>query len=206
MKELSWTNPKTIDYVKNELLKGNVILAEGDTVLGLLVDISEKGIAQLDRLKDRSKKPYLILVGDREKALKFIDKSAHSSLQIEKLINACWPGPVTLIFKAKQAVAPQAKSAEGNIAIRVPDHVGLLQLLTYFDALFSTSANKSGQTVPESIDQVDCHILHSVACTVVNDFQNRSQVHMPSTIIDCTGQQLVVVREGAFDIERLKNM
>lgn len=204
MKELLWGNPETIEHLKKELHNGSVILAEGDTVLGLLVDISEKGIAQLDSIKNRSKKPYLILVGDSKKVLKFIDKDTNKTLQIEKLMNSCWPGPVTLIFKAKQGVAHQAISADGTIALRVPDHAGLLKLLTDFDALFSTSANKSGQSVPMSIDQVDSDIMNAVACVVVNDVQNKFQSTMPSTIIDCTGQHLVLVREGAFDVECLK--
>lgn len=204
MRKLSWSNPETTDYLEKELHNGGVVLAEGDTVLGLLADVSEKGLAQLDHIKSRSKKPYLILVGDPKKALNFIEIDSKKVFQVEKLINICWPGPVTLIFKAKQGVCEQAKSENGNIALRVPDHVGLLQLLAKFDALFSTSANRSGEPVPSALEQIDKHIMDSVACVVTNDAHEMSESILPSTIIDCTQDKLVVVRQGAFDVTQLK--
>jgi L-threonylcarbamoyladenylate synthase len=203
MRTLSWRNQETIDYLEKELRSGGVVLAEGDTVLGLLADVSEKGSAELDRIKSRSKKPYLVLVGDSTKALCLIEKGSNKVFQIEKLINICWPGPVTLIFRAKTGLLLPAQSAEGNIALRVPDHAGLLQLLAHFDALFSTSANSSGQPVPTSLEAVDSTIKSSVACFVANDIYDGSESDLPSTIIDCTGERLVVVREGAFDSRQL---
>ncbi|HLW73096.1 MAG TPA: L-threonylcarbamoyladenylate synthase [Candidatus Babeliales bacterium] len=197
MRTLCWSNAKTVDYVEKELRNGKVVLAEGDTVLGLLADVSEKGHTQLDHIKGRSKKPYLVLVGDSKKALKFIAKDESKSFQIEKLMNICWPGPATLIFRAK---------AEGTIALRVPDHVGLLQLLQRFEGLFSTSANLAGGHVPSAVEQVDSTIVDSVACVVMNDVHEKPQSHVPSTIIDCTGERLVVVREGAFDARKLMDM
>jgi L-threonylcarbamoyladenylate synthase len=206
MKTLLWDNPVTIDYLEKELHKGSVILAEGDTVLGLLADISEEGYAHLDYIKHRSKKPYLILVGSIKKAFNFIEYERGQYFQIEKLMNSCWPGPVTLIFKAKAGFVFSGKMIDNTVAIRVPDHAWLLNLLARFDALFSTSANSSGQPVPESLEQVDSHIMNSVSCVVVNDFNKKAQAVLPSTIIDCTGNQLVLVRKGAFDIGQLESM
>lgn len=206
MRTLSWSNPETIDCLEKELRNGEVVLAEGDTVLGLLANVSEKGVAQLDSIKNRSKKPYLILIGRPQKVFDFIETDQKRFFQIEKLINICWPGPVTLIFKAKAGVLHLAQSVEGNIALRVPLHNGLLQLLARFDALFSTSANSSGQSVPSFLGAVNNTIISSVACTVVNDIYNNLQSTLSSTIIDCTGRQLVVVREGAFDVNKLVDM
>src|SRR5260221_9427494 len=202
MKTLFWDNQATIDYLQKELHKGGVVLAEGDTVLGLLADVSEKGRTQLDSIKSRSKKPYLILVATTQKALDFIEIDAKKLFQTEKLMDKCWPGPVTLIFKAKTDIAPYAQSADGTVALRVPDHAGLQQLLPHFDGLFSTSANNSGQPVPATVEAVDSSILDAVACVVMNDNQKKTATTLPSTIIDCTGDGLVVVRQGAFDISK----
>jgi tRNA threonylcarbamoyl adenosine modification protein (Sua5/YciO/YrdC/YwlC family) len=197
MKPLFWGNPEAIDYIRKELHEGKVILAEGDTVLGLLADVSAKGRAQLDAIKSRSNKPYLILVGSSQKVFNFIEIDEGKSFQIEKLIKKCWPGPVTLIFKAKTGIADYMISANGTVALRVPDHAGLLQLLSHFDGLFSTSANIAGEPVPQIIEEVDKNILDSVACVVMNNTKAASV--LPSTIIDCTGDTLTVVRQGAFD-------
>jgi len=202
MKPLFWGNKLTLDLVKKELCDGMVVLSEGDTVLGLLADVSKVGYAKLDHIKSRERKPYLLLVANQEKALNLIEKSAIKICQIEKLLNICWPGPATLIFRAKATVPEGVKSPEGNVAIRVPDHAGLLQLLQHFDALYSTSANSSGKQVPACLEDVDQSIKQAVACIVLN--QNNTQSIVPSTIIDCTGQKIRIVRSGAFSVEKLK--
>jgi L-threonylcarbamoyladenylate synthase len=199
MKPLFWDNLATMQYVAKVLQEGNVVLAEGDTVLGLLADVSEQGRTQLDHIKSRSQKPYLILIGSPQKAFNFIEIAEDKIFQTEKLIKKCWPGPVTLIFKAKTDVPLYLKSADGTVALRVPDHAGLLQLLSHFNGLFSTSANNSGQPVPHSVDEVDQSILQAVACVVMNDAHKKTESALPSTIIDCTGDELIVVRQGAFD-------
>lgn len=204
MRTLFWGKQETIDVLTKELRQGGVVLGEGDTVLGLLADLSEQGVMGLDHIKGRSKKPYLVLVHDYQKALNLIQIDGVKVFQIEKLMNICWPGPVTLIFKAKHDLADFMKAADGTIALRVPQHDGLLQLLASFDGLFSTSANSSGQPVPGTIDQVDESIMQAVACIVRNNEGNSSQsASIPSTIIDCTGERLVVVRQGAFDADAL---
>jgi L-threonylcarbamoyladenylate synthase len=202
MKPLFWDNSATLSLMQNELKKGEVLLAAGDTVLGLLADISMEGYLKLDDLKKRSQKPYLLLVENPKKALNFIEKSVENEIQIEKLMSNCWPGPLTLILRAKDCVPLGVKSSEGNVALRMPAHEGLLALLHHFDALYSTSANTSGKPVPGDLDQVETTILDGVACVVLNEDQTAQMV--PSTIIDCTGETVKIVREGAFAIDRLQ--
>lgn len=206
MRTLRWGNKKTIDYLESELRKGMVVLGDGDTVLGLLADLSAQGVMNLNYIKKREKKPYLILVHDYKKALNLIEYDEKQLFQIEKIMNICWPGPVTLIFKAKKTIPEFMKADNGTIALRVPDHVQLLQLLDRLDGLFSTSANNTGEPVPHSIEQVDNDIVNSVGCIVRNNEDIQTQVMLPSTIIDCTADRLVVVRQGAFTIDRLVNL
>ena len=201
MKPLFWDDLQAIKKVEKELQEGKVVLAAGDTVFGLLADISPKGYAQLDLIKNRSKKPYLLLVSDKEKALALIEKNTNCFFQIEKIMNICWPGPATLIFKAKATVPIGVKSEDGNVAIRVPAHAGLLQLLHNFDALYSTSANTSGNSVPAHLEDIEKSILQSVASIILN--KNESESVLPSTIIDCSGERIKIVRKGAFPIEKL---
>ena len=196
MKPLYWGSNNTLECVEKELRSGGVVLAGGDTVLGLLAELSDNGYNKLDSIKKREKKPYLLLVSSQKKALDLIEKGNVKICQIEKLMNVCWPGPVTLILKAKASVAAGVKSLEGNVAIRVPAHAGLLGLLERFDGLFSTSANSSGNTVPACVQDVEESILRSVACVVLNE--NQAESVLPSTIIDCTGETIKIVREGAF--------
>jgi|SRR4030095_1983710 len=204
MRTLLWSDYATIELLEKELQKGAVVLGEGDTVLGLLANVSLLGVAQLDHIKKRFNKPYLVLVHDYKKALNLIDYDQEHFFQIEKLMNICWPGPVTIIFKAKRTLPVFMKADDGTIALRVPDHAPLLQLLERFDGLFSTSANSFGQDYPSTIEQVGDDIVRSVSCIVRNDMHENAHLAVPSTIIDCsTGNQLRVVRHGAFRIDKL---
>ena len=203
MRTLLWVDPETIDYLEQQLESGGIILAQGDTVLGLLAAVSRKGFLSLNRIKAREEKPYLLLVHDYKKALDLIEIPQGKLLQFEKFMNSCWPGPVTLIFRAKQGISQYMKASNGTVAIRVPEHAGLLKLLERFDALFSTSANSSGAPIPGSIKEVEGGIINSVSSIVLNDENEYSQSTVPSTIIDCTGDQVVVIRKGAFSIDTL---
>ncbi len=204
MKLLSWNDSESLEFLVDTLKKGNIVLAAGDTVLGLLADISEGGCAQLDAIKKRSKQPYLLLVENTQKALNLIEKDALEIFQAEKIMNICWPGPATLILKAKAEVPEGVKSPDGTIAIRVPDHAGLLQLLHHFDALYSTSANLKGEPVPAHLEKIDKSILEAVSAIVLND--NESSSTLASTIIDCTGDKLKIVRQGAFPVAKLVSL
>ena len=207
MRTLRWSDNATIDLLEKELQKGAVVLGDGDTVLGLLADVSLKGVVKLDHIKKRFKKPYLVLVHDHKKALNLIDYDERQFFQIEKLMNICWPGPVTIIFKAKRTLPAFMKAEDGTIALRVPDHAPLLQLLERFDGLFSTSANSSGQDCPRTIEQVDEDILHDVSCIVRNDVHEDAHGALPSTIIDCSmGNSVRVVRQGVFEIGQLSDI
>lgn len=203
MQELFWQDESTVEYLKKIIKNGDVVLAEGDTVLGLLADISEKGYMELDRIKKRSSKPYLLLVANREKALDLIEKSTSLSFQIEKLMKFFWPGPLTLICKAKKDLPWYIRSSQDTIAIRVPKHQGLLDLLQHFNGLFSTSANKSGEPVPDSLSTVDPKIKQHIAYLVRNNLEDNNNNQLPSTIIDCSGEEIKIIRQGAFPMEQL---
>jgi len=100
------------------------------------------------------------------------------------------------------------KSPEGTIAIRVPDHAGLQNLLAHFPGLFSTSANCAGDPVPTSVAVIDPEILTRVAYVITDEPESAQvepgQKKAPSTIIDCTGPEVKIVREGAFSLAQLR--
>ena len=201
---LSWNDKKNIKIIANELKNGGVVLGTSDTILGFLAVVDEQGMALLNRIKGRFDKPYIILIGEKSRLLDFTDRVP---CQVQTLIDACWPGPLTLIVKAKAGLSKGLQGANGTIALRVPRHEGLLELLGNIPALFSTSANKAGMPVPSCIKEIDPKILAEVDLLVVDDFQGSVCPEVkPSTIIDCTGPQLKVIRLGAYSIDMLKDI
>ena len=119
------------------------------------------------------------------------------------MIDQCWPGPVTLIFKAKNDLPSFAKSKKNTIALRYPDHEGLLSLLKSFDGLFSTSANKTVEKAPENIDEINSDLIEKTDLLVYDEEMEKRT--LPSTIIDCTNpQRLTVIRESLFPVKKLE--
>lgn len=199
MQILSWNNKKDIKSLVASVLKNELFVGTTDTVLGIMGNVSPLARERIDKAKVRVEKPYVVLVDTFCKVewLCGIDvASTHSFLK------QCWPGPVTVILKVKPELQ-QRFGVNGTVAVRIPNHQGLQQLLGDLPyGLYSTSANISGQPVPGVIDQVDQSIKDS-AVYYIADEHVASQ---PSTIIDCSDNSFKVVREGLYPIETLRQM
>jgi len=198
-----WSDPIAIKKVVNLVHADSIILSTTDTVLGLLAPLSQSARSCLDTIKKRQAKPYIVLLRSKDRLDHFIEPI--ENFHIENLVHSCWPGPLTLLFKAKRSVPTFITGSVGTIAIRVPDHAGLQAVLAQCDGLFSTSANLSDQPVPHTLAEVDPTIIDAVACIIDED--NRMAHHsVASTILDCSHGDIRVVREGAYPIEKLQTI
>ena len=117
------------------------------------------------------------------------DISAHA----EALMEAFWPGALTLILWAQPSLAWDLGDTHGTVAVRVPDHAGALALLQRTGPLAVTSANRTGQPAATTATQALEQLGESVA--VILDAGD-SPLGVASTIVDATGEYLRVVREG----------
>ena len=186
------------DNVKSaeQILKNNGLIAgASDTVPGFLAPLTQEGFDKLNRAKDRSEKPYLVLVADSNKAKQFT--TATLAPEIATLMELYWPGPLTLILPSRKGLPSFLMSKTGSIALRVPKHSGLLQLLKQFDGLFSTSANKTTMPVPQSVKEIDPSIKQHVEAIITDVREKDNEDIKPSTILDCTGESIKVLRQGA---------
>jgi len=201
--ELHWDDKTSLEAVIQALKMGDAVIGTTDTVLGLLADTTQEGFDCLNQIKGRSNKPYLILIPSQEALYHFVDLPLAGPVQ--KLVDQCWPGPLTIIFKVKAGAPSHLTSPDGTIALRVPKHAGLQAVLKHFNGLFSTSANMAGGPIPETIEQLDPLIRQKVAHLVV-DSDTGQPASLPSTIIDCSGDEIKIVREGAFSKEHLMQL
>ena len=187
--KLSWQNPDSINLLEQALASDQAVLLSSDTVLGLSAPLTKSGFETLNRIKGREKKPYLIVLADKQQLGDYCEIPANQAIQ--RLIEKCWPGPLTLILPAKKGIGSHLTHGGTSIAIRIPAHKELLGLLNRVGGLFSTSANKAGCAVPETIG------------LVVIDERTST---LPSTILDCTNAQIHLVREGAYDRAELEKL
>lgn len=188
-----WDEKDVYAHSIHVLNEDRVVVATSDTVLGLLAPLTHAGKVELDRIKKRTDKPYIVLVRNSHQATLFSDEIKQEKLA--PLLKACWPGPLTIIVKANSQVSSYITSATGALSLRVPNHGGLQKLLQSFEGLFSTSANITGESVPKTLKEVTPTIMDEVAMVIDDRIKKESK---PSTIIDCTGSHIKLVREGMY--------
>ncbi|MEG0758628.1 MAG: L-threonylcarbamoyladenylate synthase [Raoultibacter sp.] len=185
------------------LSAGQAIIFPTDTVYGLGVAV---GLAQspaiLYDIKARDHgKPVAWLVGSPEALALYGEAVPEFAFAIAR---AYWPGPMTLIVKAGANVPEAFRAEGGTIALRMPDNEISLRLIERVGMpLATTSANISGQQPPKTFSELDRTLLERVR-VVLRDETEKSGI--ASTIIDCTQDAPVMVREGDVslaDIEAL---
>lgn len=188
-----WNNLQDRQKIQDFLSRDEIIVCSTDTVLGLLGRLTQKSYDALNRIKQRSDKPYLIMIKSKQVLSKFIEQPI--TPKMEKMIDASWPGPVTLIFKARSDLPNFIKSHDGTIALRVPNHTGLLSLLQNNDGFFSTSANIHTEPIPHALSEINPKIKGVIAGCCL-DQEDKLAEFLPSTILDCSAEEIKVVRLG----------
>ena len=120
----------------------------------------------------------------------------------EKMIRAFMPGPVTLILKKKAEVPAYVNGNMETLAVRMATSEPVKKLIEAVGCpLFMTSANQSGQPVCTSLDEIE----H--ACPDL-DGMMEGEPHFgeASTIIDCTKEEPVILRQGPVTMEQIQRV
>lgn len=175
------------------LLDGDVIIYPTDTLYALGADATNpEAVKKIYNIKGRDqKKPLSIAVG----STKDIEKYAYTTPLSEKLAKKFLPGPLTLVLKKKNTLAPNLTPDE-TIAIRVLDH----PLFAEIDfPLTATSANSSGKDVPETLKAVLKELRD-----VTMGIDGGTLRGKPSTLVDCRGEKPIILREGAIHTSMLQ--
>ncbi len=196
---LSTEHPSAIPHALDVLTHGGLIVFPTDTVYGLAaLPFQSQTIERLYVAKGRnSQKAIGILLGDREHLSQVI--SAISPLA-ERLAEAFWPGPITLVVPRHRSL-PDVLAPDETIGVRMPDHPFALALLRQSGPLAVTSANLSGRentiTALEVLEQLRGRI-HLVLDG------GRVPGGVPSTVVDCTGLQPKILRPGPVTLEAVQ--
>lgn len=118
-----------------------------------------------------------------------------------QLAKRFWPGPLTIIVP-RHPDLPDILSPKRAIGVRMPDHPVAIRLLQLTGPLAVTSANLSGKenttTVEEVLAQLDSRV-HLVLDG------GKTPGGLPSTVIDCTGSELEILRQGPISKEEIES-
>jgi L-threonylcarbamoyladenylate synthase len=190
-----------IEEIARVLREDGIIVYPTETFYGLGANgFSATAINKVYRLKKRApRKPISIVISDLS-MLRQIVSGDFSSFQ--PLISAFWPGPMTIILKASSAVPDELLGQKGTIGVRLTSHPWVRALV--HQARFpitATSANISGET-PISDPEKARESFEGIVDLVVDG--GKTEGRFPSTVMDLSGEQPRLVREGAIPLSRLK--
>ena len=100
----------------------------------------------------------------------------------------------------KKQTLPLAISATATVAVRIPDHPVARTLLRAAGPMAVTSANISGQPNPSTAQEV-CEQLNGRIPLILDGGKTKGGI--PSTLVDCTGEEPVILREGPITLPEL---
>ena len=186
---------EVINLAATVLRDGGLVVFPTETVYGLgALAESKIGAQEIFEVKVRPLDMPLPWLVENEDALDTygvdIPDYAH------KLAHAFWPGPLSLVVKAGDRVGKDFRAPDGTVALRSPDHEVVIELIQAAGGpLLATSANTHGAPAPGSFAEVEQRIVNA-SDMALDCGETRHQE--ASTVVMCTGDIPVVVREGAI--------
>jgi tRNA threonylcarbamoyl adenosine modification protein (Sua5/YciO/YrdC/YwlC family) len=181
-------------YIKTAagvLAEGGVIIYPTDSVYGLGCDLfNKKAVERIYQIKGNDKRKLLSFICPD---LKGITEYAYISNSVYKVMRHLLPGPYTFILNATKQVPKILLEKRKTVGIRVPDNAVCQQLLAEFGRpIISTSARLQNQEFlndPEEVESTFTHLVDLFLDTGPGGLE-------PSTVIDFTQQEPVVIRQG----------
>ena len=189
--------------IANALNKNQVVCFKTDTIWGLSANPTNKeAVKNLYTFKQRNvDKPFIFLIKKDEDLSKIVKSISPTE---QKLINAFWPGPLTIIFKAKNNLDILSHyTQKQTIALRMPNDSLCQELLAKINyPLPSTSVNIEGQPFLNSFEEITKTFKDNDF--VIYQLENNN-TKVSSTIVCCEGEKVNVLREGSITKNQIEN-
>lgn len=163
--------------------------------------MSESVVERIYKIKGRSRKKSFLLLVNNEllNQVCFWNDS-----RVKDLMEAFWPGPLTLILEANKALPKHLQNLNGTIAIRYSSSPVAQRLIELGNCpVIGTSANLSGMPECSTIKEVKKQFYNRV--DIIIDGGNMLQ-NKPSTIVDCQSKTFKILRHGAINLSDLNRI
>ena len=183
--------------------RGELVVMPTDTVYGVAADaFNPTAVNLLLAVKGRGRDmPVPVLVASQQMADAVVEAMSDAG---RALAEKFWPGALTLVVRHTSHLAWDLGETRGTVAVRVPDHPIALSLIEQTGPLAVSSANRSGNPAP--VTAMDARLQLGAAIAVYLDAGPGPDVALPSSIVDVTGDQPRLLRAGALDVERLRDV
>ena len=196
----------TILETARALKAGEVVAFPTETVYGLGADArNTDAVSAIYRIKGRPPNhPLIVHVSGPSMALDW----AHWTSQAQRLADAFWPGPLTLILTRLDAAPPYACGGQDSIGLRCPSHPVAQALLEAFEALggngvAAPSANRFGRVSPTSAEHVRADLGDSVSWILDG---GSAEIGIESTIVDLSRSQPALLRPGRIQASAIESV
>ena len=197
-------NSASIAQAADVIAAAGLVGLPTETVYGLAADAAnEAAVAKIFTAKGRpSEHPLIVHVANSLSASRFASEIPDFA---QKLMDAFWPGPLTLILPRRPEIAAAAAGGQNSVGLRCPSHPVALALLKACAArgiygLAAPSANQFGRVSPTTAAHVqgefsdDLLILNGGACSI----------GIESTIVDCSRGVPVLLRPGVLTATQIE--
>jgi L-threonylcarbamoyladenylate synthase len=191
-----------LDAAVDSVRRGELVVLPTDTVYGIGVDAFQPdAIDALLAAKGRGRDmPVPVLVGSWA-ALDGLTLVVPP--RVRELVEAFWPGGLTLVVEHAPSLAWDLGAARGTVAVRMPLHPVALELLDRVGPMGVSSANRTGQPPAATAEEARDQLGFAVAVYLDG---GPSGDPVPSTILDVTGSVPRVLRSGAVSLEQLREV
>jgi L-threonylcarbamoyladenylate synthase len=198
-KELSQQIDKAVDILKD----GGVVAFPTDTVYGLGASaFDSSAVERVFEVKQRPRHlPLPVILADEKQVSAVASVVSHVAMVLMKHF---WPGGLTLILPSLSSVPVIVTGDTGNVAVRVPDHVIPVTLITRLGVpITGTSANVSTQPSALTAEEVRAQLGSTVDLIIDG---GRCPGGVESTIVDVTVDVPVIVRHGAIPEAEIRSV
>ena len=200
--QINADNPdeRKIQQVVDILRKGGVIIYPTDTVYGLGCDIrSQEAVEKICRLRNLDPRDAMLamICKDLSQVAGFANAIPNP---IFKLLRKNLPGPFTFILKAAGDVPKLFRNKKKTIGVRIPEHpIPLAIVEALGNPILTTSLKSDDEILEYFVEAEDIH----------DDFRRQVDAvidggacgNVPSTIVDCTNDEPLIIRQGAGILE-----
>jgi tRNA threonylcarbamoyl adenosine modification protein (Sua5/YciO/YrdC/YwlC family) len=194
---------RAIDQVVKCLEDGGIIIYPTDTIYGIGCDIFKpKSVERITEiLGDKKKKNAMTFICPDLSSLS--DYTKPISNNIFKTMKKVLPGPFTFILEANNNVPKLLQSNKKTVGIRVPDNNIIREIVRQLGhPILSTSVKDDDEVIEYTTDPELIHEKYDRMVDIVIDGGYGDNT--PSTVVDCTGGDIEIVREGKGDISLLQ--
>lgn len=179
---------------------GGLVAVPTETVYGLAGNgLDEKAVAEIYEVKGRPEvKPLSLMVHDAASMERYCENVPPQAYTLAKKF---WPGPLTIVMKAKPCVPEIVRAGGETVGLRCPDHPLTLELLEKSGVPFAApSANPSGEPSPKNADSVLKYFDGRIDAVLDG---GECGIGCESTLIDLSRTPYRILRQGALPADEI---